>query len=87
MEDMVDLVLPRVLLEDKYKNQCTCEQCINDIKAIALNDLKPRYVATETGSVLSKANTFTVQSDTDVTKALVEAIEKVNRLPRHRVIE
>jgi len=87
MEDMVDLVLPRLLVEDAYKNKCTCEQCINDIKAIALNNLRPRYVATETGSVLSKANMFTVQSDTDVTKALVEAIEKVNRLPRHRVIE
>jgi len=87
MEDMVDLVLPRLLVEDAYKNKCTCEQCINDIKAIALNDLKPRYVATETGSVLSKANTFTVQFDTDVTKALVEAIEKVSRLPRHRAIE
>jgi len=87
MEDMVDLVLPRVLLEDKYKNQCTCEQCINDIKAIALNDLKPRYVATETGSVLSKANMFTVQFDTDVTKALVEAMDKVSALPRHKTTE
>lgn len=87
MEDVVDLVLPRILMEDKYRNQCVCEQCINDVKAIALNNLKPRYIATEKGSVLSKANMFTVQSEIDVTKALVEAMEKVNKIPKHRVIE
>ncbi|MBU5677579.1 late competence development ComFB family protein [Alkaliphilus sp. MSJ-5] len=87
MEDVVDLVLKRILMEDKYGNQCVCEQCTNDIKAIALNNLKPRYIATEKGSVLSKANMFTVQSEIDVTKVLVEAMEKVNKLPKHRVME
>lgn len=87
MEDIVDSMLPRILLEDRYKNQCVCKQCINDIKAIALNNLKPKYIATEKGSILSKASMFTVQSETDVTKALVDALEKVSMFPRHKVIE
>src|SRR5690606_23293463 len=76
MEDYVDEILPRLLMEVRYQDQCRCEHCINDIKAIALNNLKPKYVATEKGSILSKANMFTVQYDTDVTKELIEAIEK-----------
>ncbi len=87
MEDIVDLLLPRILMEERYKNQCTCEQCISDIKAITLNNLPPKYVATEKGEVLSKANVFNVQSEVDVSKILIQAIEKVNKFPRHKVVK
>lgn len=87
MEDVVDIVLPKILQTDKYLNQCTCQQCINDIKAIALNNIKPRYVSTEKGSVFSKANMFSIQSETDVTQVLIEAIKIVNKLPRHKELK
>lgn len=87
MEDVVDIVLPKILQSDNYLNQCTCQQCINDMKAIALNNIKPRYVSTEKGSVLSKANMFSIQSETDVTQALIEAIKIVNKLPRHKELK
>ncbi len=64
---------------------CTCSQCISDIKAITLNNLTPKYVSTEKGSILSKASMFTIQSETDVTKALIEAIEIVDKSPRHEL--
>ena len=41
MEDVVEHFLLDVLNE--YDNICKCEQCINDIKAIALNNLKPLF--------------------------------------------
>lgn len=87
MEDAVEQILPKLLKEERYKEQCTCDQCLNDIRAIALNNLKPMYVSTEKGSVLSKANMFAVQHSTDVTKALIEAIDIVHKSPRHKVME
>lgn len=81
MEDLVDALLPNLL--KKYEDVCTCSQCIADIKALALNNLPPKYVSTEKGSVYSKANMFTIQSETDITKAIIGAIEKVVQSPRH----
>ena len=49
MEDIVSDALPSVLR--KYPEVCTCTKCIIDIKAIALNNLKPQYTATENGEV------------------------------------
>lgn len=85
MEDAVEVLLPNIL--DEYSQLCTCKRCISDIKAIALNNLPPKYVATEKGSILSKANMFKTQSEVDVTKALIDAIEKVSQSPRHSVVE
>lgn len=85
MEDAVEVLLPNIL--DEYSQLCTCKRCISDIKAIALNNLPPKYVTTEKGSILSKANMFKTQSEVDVTKALIDAIEKVSQSPRHSVVE
>ena len=81
MEYVVDKTLPQVL---KQKTDvCACPQCISDIKAVALNRLPPKYVATEKGEVFTKANELTVQFEADVIRALVEAIEVVKGKPRH----
>ncbi len=84
MEDAVEMLLPDIL--NGYDELCCCEECLNDIKAIALNNLPPKYVATEKGRVLSKANVFTIQSEVDVTKAIIDAIDKVIKLPRHETV-
>ncbi len=81
MEYVVEKMLPQVL---KMKpDVCSCERCISDMKAIALNNLPPKYVATEKGEVLTKANQLTVQFEADVIRALVEATEKVKGHPNH----
>lgn len=82
MEDIVENVLPSVL--KKYPEVCTCQKCILDIKAIALNKLKPQYTATENGQVYIKAaNELNLQFKSDVTKELSQAIEIVRNSPRH----
>lgn len=81
IEIVVDELLPNVL--NKYPDICTCPRCIEDIKAIALNNLKPLYVATETGFVYAKVNDLMTQFTTDVIKELVNAIDIVSRNPRH----
>lgn len=83
MEDIVEHLLPTVM--GKYKNICKCEKCIEDIKAVALNKLKPLYVVTAEGSVFLKINETNVQFTTDVINELIRAIEIVAKNPKHNL--
>ncbi len=69
------------ILEDI--NMCTCEKCILDIAAIALNDLPPRYIVTEKGELFSKINALKQQFEVDVVAAVTKAAVLVKRKPRH----
>ncbi|SES71189.1 competence protein ComFB [Natronincola peptidivorans] len=81
MEIVVNNLLPNILkLNDDV---CTCNQCVADIKAIALNHLPPKYIATESGEVYSKINALSIQFEADVINALTIAINKVTSSPRH----
>lgn len=81
MEDAVDEILPSVI--GKYVNICKCQKCIEDIKAIALNNLKPIYVATSQGKVYVKINELVPQFNANVVTQLTRAIEIVSKNPRH----
>lgn len=62
---------------------CLCEQCRNDIAALALNRLPPQYVVTLAGGAISKADTMRIQHLTDVRTALLQAAQVVKENPRH----
>lgn len=64
-------------------NACTCEKCVMDIAAIALNDLPPKYIVTEKGELYSKINTLKQQFEVDVVAAITKAAVLVKRNPRH----
>ena len=81
MEIAIDDILPNMLR--KYKDMCTCQRCIEDIKAIALNNLKPIYISTDKGNVYVKIHELEAQFMTDITKELTKAIEVVSKNPRH----
>ncbi len=81
MEDVVDHILPSVL--KSYPNICICERCVEDIKAIALNKLKPAYIVTEKGSIYTRLREMEVQFETDVTRAIIDAIAIVSKNPQH----
>ena len=81
-EIMVDEVLEDILKTEK--NICTCEACILDIKAIALNNLPARYVVTEKGEVYKKLDSLNQQMRVDIYKALTKAINQVKKNPRHK---
>lgn len=80
MEEIVATTIKDVL-EDI--NMCTCEKCIMDISAIALNDLPPKYIVTEKGELYSKINALKQQFEVDVIAALTKAAVIVKRRPRH----
>lgn len=81
MEIIVDDTLERIL--EKTTLECKCEKCKDDIRALALNNLKPIYVATEKGILYTKLNEFNMQFKTDVIREIISAIEKVKENPRH----
>lgn len=81
MEIAVEHILPHLL--NAFPDFCRCEHCILDVKALALNQLKPHYIVTEKGEMYSKIDEMRVQFEADVMKALVEAIIVVRGQPRH----
>lgn len=81
MELAVDHVMPNLL--KAFDDICTCEKCLLDIKAIALNKLKPHYVVTRKGELYSKVDEMDGQFEADIMKSLIDAIQIVSRNPRH----
>ncbi len=88
------MVIPHNLIENDVINAinklggslgdwCGCEKCKLDAAALALNNLKPKYVVTEQGRVLGRANNMSQQFNTDVTLEVTKAIEIVGRSPHH----
>ncbi len=80
MEEIVFSIIKEVL-EDI--NVCTCDKCILDIAAIALNDLPSRYIVSEKGELYSKINSLRQQFEVDVISAITKAAVLVKRSPRH----
>jgi competence protein ComFB len=80
MEEIVFGQMKEVLADI---NVCTCEKCLLDIAAIALNDLPPKYVVTKKGELYSKINTLGQQFEVDVVSAITKAAVLVKRRPRH----
>jgi len=65
------------LLKERYRNVCSCQRCLDDIAAIALNYLPPHYYVDvneekEIGSPWVMVET-----------AVVEAIDRVLESPNH----
>ena len=62
---------------------CACERCRNDIMALALQNLPPRYSTTRQGEVWINLELQSPQLKMDFLKAIVRAVEKVSQHPRH----
>jgi len=80
MEKYVDIKLGELL--DKYTDVCTCDKCLDDVKAIALNNLKPLYVVTNKGETFKKIDSMATQYNVDVMKEIVAGFKKVSESPQ-----
>lgn len=70
-------------LKMNFPNACFCDRCQQDIMAVALNSLPPRYVVSEEGEVYARIAELRQQYHADIIVALIEAIDKVQKHPRH----
>ena len=66
-----------------YEGICKCERCQFDMAAIALNKLKPNYVVTAEGAVMSRVALSEPQNVADVVRSVTDAIKIVSKNPRH----
>ena len=74
--DRVVLVMDK-FLKERYRNICSCNRCLNDIAAIALNYLPPHYYA-DFSSTKELGSPWVM-----VETAVVEAIDRVSENPSH----
>lgn len=81
MEIIVDNLLTPII--DEYKDICKCNVCIEDIKAITLNNLHPLYISTEKGYTYTKINELKIQFKTTVISEIIKSIDIVSNNPNH----
>ncbi len=80
MEEIVDLKADGVI---DSTEMCHCPRCRADVKALALNNLPTKYVASEGGNVFMHMQTTTTQMQAEIMVAIVEAVAKVKYKPSH----
>lgn len=81
MEVAVEHVLPNLM--KVFPKICFCEKCQMDIKALALNNLKPHYIVSDKGQLYTKVQEMGIQFEADIMKALIDAIAVVGAKPQH----
>jgi len=81
MEEVVRDVL--IQYKDQLQLTCQCERCLNDIMAIALNELPPRYIANEEyGPYVRAAHVADRQGATNIILIVTKAATFVSNNPR-----
>ena len=76
VEDKMDDMLPKL-------DCCSCDICKTDILCYALNRLKPKYVATEQGELLSRVDSISIPFEAAIITEIVAAVEIVKKNPHH----
>ena len=80
MENIIDEKLALQLKDEKC---CQCERCLEDMKAMALNQLPAKYVSTHNGELFTKLNALMRQNSIDINVAVSYAINTVSDRPSH----
>ena len=62
---------------------CQCDNCQLDVKAIMLNNLKPKYVVTDKGALFAQMDDFDPQNRIDFMTVMTQAADVVRNNPRH----
>lgn len=80
MEEVVLTTMEHIMPESGC---CCCERCKLDVASYALNRLRPHYVLTTEGELISKFYSMNGQEGTDVTTEVVRAIQVIQKKPNH----
>lgn len=62
---------------------CPCNRCVADVKAVALNNLQPKYVVMPEGEVVPRISVYEGRFISAVTAQLLRACNVVHENPRH----
>lgn len=79
----------QVLVEEKAPKYirmfglCDCKRCLEDVKALALNHLPPKYVVMAENEMIPKLTFYEGKYNSDITAQLLHACHKVAERPHH----
>ena len=79
----------QVLVEEKAPKYiqmfglCSCERCLEDVKALTLNHLPPKYVVLERGDMIPRLTVYEGKFSSDITAQLLQACKMVMERPHH----
>jgi len=62
---------------------CTCDICVYNVSAIALNNTKPHYITTQKGELFARVDKLNVMDRTQITIEVLRAIEIVRNKKMH----
>ena len=79
-EEAVKVYLDRWFVEADI---CHCDECRLDVTAIMLNNLKPKYIVTDTGALYAQLDDFDPQYKIDFMTVMSQAAQIVKNSPRH----
>lgn len=80
MERLVDESMGKYM--DMF-GMCTCSKCASDVKALALDNLPPKYVVMEDREIGPRTTVYEGRFRTAVTAQILRACETVMAQPRH----
>ncbi|MEG0899617.1 MAG: late competence development ComFB family protein [Oscillospiraceae bacterium] len=80
---MEDLVVNVINKNVQNFNCCMCEQCLNDMAALSLNLLPPKYIAATKDEIVKLTADYIKKSDIDISPTVIKSIIKVKSSPRH----
>ncbi len=81
-ERLVFEEMDKQLSADEHRGMCKCQDCILDIAALALNNVKPMYRVSLLGSLYTAGVVNTPYIE-EIQKAVHLAIQKVKANPSH----
>jgi competence protein ComFB len=64
---------------------CSCSVCQDDVLALTLNAIPPRYASNDKGRLIIKVNMMEEQMIADVLRELARASRIVSRKPSHNL--
>ncbi|MCM1149510.1 MAG: late competence development ComFB family protein, partial [Butyricicoccus sp.] len=79
----------QVLVEEKAEKYtrlaglCQCKRCLEDVKALTLNNLPPKYVVLADGERVPRLTVYETRYSSDITSELLKACELVATRPHH----
>ena len=70
-------------LTEQQTEFCACEQCADDVVAMVMNQIRPRYTTTGLGYAVEAADLDTDQVRAQLSVLVFDAMHRVAEQPRH----
>lgn len=80
METLVESKVDRLW---KTHTGCTCDQCREDVIALALNNLPPQYVVSRAGALYVKLAQLKNIQEVETTRQVAAAMRVIGAAPHH----